>query len=224
MMFQIDTIDKVRDCLQGLKAIIFDLDDTLYSEKEYVKSGYRKIAEHFNIPGLEDEMWAVFESGGKAIDEALKAHGLAEKKEEALRIYRYQEPGIQLYDGVEDMLHNLKSSGYKLGIITDGRPEGQRAKIKALRLNEFFDCIIITDELGGEEYRKPNKAAFVKMQKTLRIPYERMCYAGDNIKKDFIAPEQLGMKCIWFKNSDGICGVNNLGDWKLYAIKKKFLL
>ncbi len=203
-MFEIDTIDKVRDCLYGMEAIVFDLDDTLYSEKEYVKSGYRKIAEHFNIPGLEDEMWAVFESGGKAIDEVLKAHGLSEKKEEALRIYRYQEPDIHLYDGVEGMLHSLKSDSYKLGLITDGRPEGQRAKIRALKLNEFFDCIIITDELGGEEYRKPNEAAFVKMRKALNVPFKKMVYIGDNVKKDFIAPKKLGMKWIWFKNSDGL--------------------
>jgi len=203
-MVEIDTIVQLQVYLQGLKAVVFDLDDTLYSEKEYVRTGYRRIAEHFAIPELADEMWAVFESGGKAIDEALKAHGLAEKKEEALRIYRYQDPDIHLYDGVEDMLHSLQSDGYKVGMITDGRPEGQRAKIKALKLSVFFDCIIITDELGGEEYRKPNKAAFVKMQETLNVPYEKMVYIGDNMKKDFLAPEQLGMKWIWFNNSDGL--------------------
>ena len=38
--------------IDGLKAIIFDMDDTLYSEKEYIRSGYRKIAELF--PQIED--------------------------------------------------------------------------------------------------------------------------------------------------------------------------
>lgn len=46
------------------------------------------------------------------------------------------------------MLERLKQN-YKLGLITDGRPEGQKAKIKALRLGKYFDEIIITDELVG---------------------------------------------------------------------------
>ena len=33
---------------------------------------------------------------------------------------------------------------------------------------------------------------------------DRLVYIGDNVKKDFIAPKQLGMKCIWFKNTDGL--------------------
>ena len=94
-----------------------------------------------------------------------------------------------------------------MGVITDGRSEGQRAKIKALGLDELVDHIIITDELGGVEYRKPNKTAFVKMQELLDVPFEEMCYIGDNIKKDFVAPNMLGMRSIWFRNMDGLYSV-----------------
>ena len=97
-----------------------------------------------------------------------------------------------------------------LGIITDGRPDGQRAKILALGLDSLFDEIIITDELGGTEARKPSDKAFLLMHERLnkisgeRIDYSEMCYVGDNTAKDFIAPESLLMRAIWFDNRDGI--------------------
>lgn len=105
--------------------------------KKCLGSGYHKIAMHFGIPELEEQMWSVFQSGGMAIDEVLKAHNLIEKKEEALKIYRNQEPDIHLYDGVADMIERIRNTK-KVGIITDGRPEGQRAV--------FAGKIIITDE------------------------------------------------------------------------------
>ncbi len=195
-----DILD-VEKYFSNIDAVIFDLDDTLYSEKQYIRSGYKKIAEYFNLPDMEEEMWNSFENGGKAIDEVLKAHGLISKKEQALYIYRFQEPKISLYSGVEELLIRTKKKK-KIGIITDGRPEGQRAKLKALNIN--VDKVIITDELGGTEYRKPNPKAFEIMQKELNTEFEKMVYIGDNIKKDFIAPQKLGMKYIWFKNPDGL--------------------
>ena len=47
-------------------------------------------------------------------------------------------------------------------------------------------------------------AAFEKMKETLGVKFEEMCYIGDNIKKDFIAPELLKMRSFWFRNVDGL--------------------
>lgn len=85
--------------------------------------------------------------------------GYKDRKAECLDAYRFQEPDICLYTGVEELLKRLKYQ-HKLGLITDGRPEGQKAKIKALELEKYFDEIIITDELGGVELRKPNPKSF----------------------------------------------------------------
>ena len=54
------------------------------------------------------------------------------------------------------------------------------------------------------EYRKPNKTAFVKMQKLLDVPFEEMCYIGDNVMKDFLAPDALGIKTFLINNLNGI--------------------
>lgn len=204
-MIKISNILEVEKYIDSMKAVIFDLDDTLYSEKEYVRSGYKEVAKIIpQIANVEERLWMFFEKGKSAIDELLKLEGLEELKQPCLEAYRYQTPDICLYDGVEDLLKKLKRDGYLIGIITDGRPEGQHAKLKALGLERMTDAMIITDELGGIVYRKPNPMAFKKMKDTLGVNYSEMCYVGDNIKKDFIAPQMLGMKCIHYLNQDGI--------------------
>lgn len=206
-MIEILEILEVRKHTEGLKAVIFDMDDTLYGEKEYVRSGYQKIAQR--IPQVEhaaEKLWKLFEEKKPAIDELFRQEGLEseELKKECLHIYRYQEPDIHLYPGVKELLKELRGEGYLLGVITDGRPEGQRAKIKALGLEELVDHILVTDEFGGPEFRKPNPIAFETMKEKLCVEYSEMCYVGDNIKKDFVSPEKLGMRSIWFKNPDGL--------------------
>lgn len=217
-MIVIDNILDVEKYIDGLDAVIFDLDDTLYSEKEYVRSGYRKIAKHFGKTELADQMWRVFERGGQAIDEVLTANKLEAHKEEALHIYRFQEPEIHLYRGVAEMIERIRRTK-KVGIITDGRPEGQRAKLRALGIH--VDEIIITDELGGVEFRKPCDRAFGLMKKRLGIPYEQMAYIGDNLKKDFLAPCRLGMQQIYFRNLDGLYTSSERIDSKLPEIGEK---
>ncbi|MCI9533519.1 MAG: HAD family hydrolase [Lachnospiraceae bacterium] len=200
-MILINNILESEMYLNDIQAVIFDLDDTLYSEKSYVRSGFKKIAEFFEKPSMEDELWNVFIKGGKPIDEILKLEGLLDFKEKSLEIYRFQVPDIKLYYGVPELIKRIQKEK-RVGIITDGRPEGQYAKIRALGLN--VDELIITDELGGIEFRKPNEMAFRLMKMKMDVPYEKMVYIGDNIKKDFIAPKKLGMRSIWFKNPDGL--------------------
>lgn len=206
-MIEIYDILEMQDHIQGLKALIFDMDDTLYGEKEYVRSGYRQIANLFpEISGAQERLWQLFEEKKAAIDVFLEEIGRdsQEMKQLCLHTYRYQTPEIHLYPGVERMLCQLKEQGFLLGVITDGRPEGQRAKIQALGLEKLVDEIIVTDELGGAEFRKPNPLAFEKMKERLGVDYCEMCYVGDNVSKDFISPENLGMRSIWFRNKDGL--------------------
>jgi len=184
-----------------IKGVIFDLDDTLYSEKKYVKSGYKAVSDYLG-GGYEDMLWSFFEAGKPAIDELLGEIGREEEKEEVLQIYRSHKPDIHLYPGVTEMIDNLKARKIKVGIITDGRPEGQRNKIEALGLN--VDDIIITDELGGIQFRKPCDIAFRIMITRWRLNPADVVYIGDNSVKDFQAPQQLGMEHLMFNNSDSI--------------------
>lgn len=200
------------DDTQPIKGVIFDLDDTLYSEKQYVRSGYKKIAEYLGKEEAADKLWCYFEAGKPAIDAYLEEIGEVEKKADCLNIYRNQMPEITLYDGVKEMIQELKNKGIKVGIITDGRSEGQRNKVKALGLDNMVEDIIITDELGGVQFRKPNDISFRIMQNRWRIPFEQIIYVGDNPNKDFQASKQLEMRWRYFTNEDGLYVQNELGN------------
>lgn len=191
-----------------IKGVIFDLDDTLYSEKEYIRSGFKVVCQHLG-GDYEEKLWGYFDDGKKAIDELLKVLGRESEKDTIIEIYRNHKPNIHLYPGAAEMLGNLKDSGIKVGIITDGRPEGQRKKISSLGIK--IEDIIITDELGGTQFRKPCDIAFRMMQLKWRIYPDEIVYIADNPYKDFQAPKQLGMKCIYFKNADGLYSDREVG-------------
>lgn len=196
-----------------IKGVIFDLDDTLYSEKEYVRSGFKAVSDYLG-DGYEEKLWEYFENGKPAIDDLLKKLGRENEKQDVLNVYRYHKPNIHLYQDVRSVIQKLKNKGIKVGIITDGRPEGQHNKIEALQLDELVDDIIITDELGGVQFRKPCDIAFRIMQTKWRLPMSQLVYVGDNPAKDFQAPQQLGMKTICFKNMDGIYSQDQCFEYK----------
>lgn len=188
-----------------IKGVIFDLDDTLYSEKEYVRSGFNAVSDYLG-GGFEDKLWQYFEDGKVAITEVLKDIGRVEEDKICLEIYRKHKPNIHLYPGVEEMLEELQKKGIKVGIITDGRPEGQKNKIEALGLD--IEDVIITDELGGVQFRKPCDIAFRIMLTRWRLNPSEVVYVGDNPAKDFQGPQQLGMKNLWFNNQKGLNYIN----------------
>ena len=185
-----------------IKGVIFDLDDTLYSEKDYVRSGYKAVSDYLS-GGYEERLWSFFESGKPAIDELLKELGQENEKEAVLNVYRSHKPNIHLYPNVDKVIEELKGKGIKVGIITDGRPEGQRNKLEALNLD--VEDVIITDELGGIQFRKPCDVAFRIMMTRWRMNPADIVYVGDNPAKDFQAAHQLGMRSLWLKNPDGLC-------------------
>ncbi len=187
-----------------VSAVIFDLDDTLYPERAYVKSGYKAVAEYLGNPGYADKLYGYFEEGKNAFDELLSEIGKEDELAKVLEIYREHKPEISLYPEFEKLIDALKSKGIKIGIVTDGRPDGQRNKIASLGLDRKADEVIITDELGGIQFRKPCDIAFRILQTRFRLPFEEILYVGDNPTKDFVAPMQLGMKSLYFKNDEGL--------------------
>ncbi|MDC7288826.1 HAD family hydrolase [Blautia schinkii] len=212
-MIEISDITHAMMYIDDIEVVVFDLDDTLYSEKEYVKSGFRAVSRILpQINDAEEKLWKAFEEKKLVFNEVLQSEGIfkEELKNLCVEEYHCHIPNIHMYDGVVEMLVKIRNQGRKIGIITDGRPEGQRAKIENLNIEKYVDDIIVTDELGGINYRKPCTESFSLMRKRMEkcfvreIPYFKMCYIGDNIKKDFIAPQKLGMRCIWFKNTEGL--------------------
>lgn len=208
-IIEIDNILSVQNFTDKASFFIFDLDDTLYGEKDYVRSGFKAIEKHLqNNCNVFEILWEAFTQNKKPIDQLVKQLGIEEQKQELLNIYRSHQPDINFYPGVDEMLSYLRGKGKKIGVITDGRPNGQRAKINSLCLDAYVDEIIITDELAGNGdvrwVRKPNKISFDLMKMRFNANVNEMIYIGDNYRKDVIAAKSAGLRCLHFNNCDGL--------------------
>lgn len=172
--------------------IVFDLDDTLYNELDYLKSAYKSIA-LFLEPNAWRQLYAKMFSLYRCKINVFEYLTNAYNTEIGLLVemYRHHHPDIKLFDGVIEIFEAIKSKNGKIGIITDGRSNTQRAKLKSLGILNYIDSIIISEEIGSE---KPSFANFKAIERSLlgNIYY----YIADNLKKDFIAPNALGWKSV----------------------------
>jgi len=197
----------------NIKAVIFDLDDTLISEKQYIDSGYRYISSILSVSlNIEKQdiynlLWDLFEISPKNVFnrllEKLKIPHTEEQIIKLVESYRNHEPKIQFYSDVLPCLEKLKEKNIKTGIITDGYLSTQRNKLRVLKADRYFDQIIITDEIG-REYWKPHPKAFELMSQRLAVEFEEMLYIGDNPEKDFYISSIYPIKTIQIcrKNED----------------------
>ena len=183
------------------KVVCFDLDDTLYKEIDFLKSGYRKVAElvdkryHISANEVYYNLLTWYSHGENAFERLNETYGLDNPISDYLNVYRFHQPNILLSDEVRAALIELKRAGILMGIISDGREETQRNKIEALGLSKWIcaDLIIINEE---RQYFKPNHWSFDRMMLNC---FEKnvdtdtvFYYVGDNTEKDFIAPNELG--------------------------------
>lgn len=196
-----------------IKAVIFDLDDTLISEKEYVRSGFRQVAINISDEYKLDmnEVYKllldIFEEDSKNVfNRALNKLNISYEIEyikKLIDIYRGHKPDIKLYDDAKYILDILYKKGIKLGIITDGYKITQRKKLEALNIDNYFECIVVTDELG-REFWKPHSKSYEIMKNKLKLDYDEMVYVGDNLSKDFVTANKLGMKTVFINRIEGV--------------------
>lgn len=192
--------------------VVFDLDDTLYKETDYVASGIRAIAKEVDNNGLISEQEALDIING-APDTAtgfdlLEARILIANARSGFNIdkivalYRTHTPDIRLSEDTLSALTYLKTAQIKIGIITDGRSLAQRAKIKALGLNRFVadSDIIISGEIGADKHTPVpfQMIAGANPEETEFI------YVGDNPEKDFFWPNNMGWQTIMLRDINGL--------------------
>lgn len=178
------------------KALVLDLDDTLYAEIDYLRSAYVFIAQQLELHDwqkLYDSMLQEYQAEQNVFQSLTEQYAI--EKEQLLDWYRYHQPTIRLFDGVKETLDILKGE-FKFAIITDGRSITQRNKIKALELENYCAKIIISEEVGSE---KPNKNNYLAVANSLNCM--EYIYIGDNLSKDFITPNILGWRTICLLDS-----------------------
>jgi len=188
-----------------INAILFDLDDTLYDEMQFVKGGFKAVSfyiarqHHLNQRDVYQLLIKTLERHGRGhvFDIALDKLDLQNHYTVSILVemYRTHQPHLSLYPDAVALLSALKKKRYKLGLITDGNVKAQRNKVDALKLQRFFDCIIFSDKYGADK-RKPNPFPYEKMLKELHAKAEEAVYVGDNPQKDFVSAKKIGMKTV----------------------------
>lgn len=185
--------------------IVFDLDDTLYDEIDYVASGFQAV-----IALLDED---IREKGRRFLERRLAdrhlrhafedlafALGLrSDIKEEWINAYRLHRPMITMRSGMTELIDRLQHRRVSMACVTDGRSIAQRAKIAALGLSRTFSHVSISEEVGVE---KPAPDAFLAV--AAAVPASAYCYIADNPAKDFVAGRQLGWYTIGLANERGL--------------------
>jgi len=148
-------------------AAIFDLDDTLYDREQFLQSSFAAVAANVaGSCGVPAE-WALATlrrahgdgRAGMELQALCADHGLSDDMIESLvLVIREHRPSLVLAPGAADALRRLRAEGWRLGILTNGLPATQRAKVEALAIEAMVDAVVYAEEHvpGG----KPARAAF----------------------------------------------------------------
>ena len=184
--------------------IVFDLDDTLYKEIDFLKSAYKEIAYHLTcycnqpVQDIYLNLINFYTQGFNAFESIIKEYNIKNVSiTHLVTIYRNHKPKIHLANDIKAVLNTLKQKAYKVGLITDGRSIQQRNKIEALQLQDYFDDVIISEEFGSE---KPSIHNFKYFVDTYGDSF-KYAYIGDNTHKDFVSPNRLGWTTICIEDN-----------------------
>jgi putative hydrolase of the HAD superfamily len=189
-----------------VEAIIFDMDNTLYDESQYVRSGFRAVSEYMaeKFKMDKDQMFSLFLSilskkgRGEVFNTALEEFDM--KKEETIQemisVYRNHSPIITSFKDTNNTLSKLKKK-HRLGLITDGVKKVQEIKVEALKIASFFDVITYAIDYGGK-----NNAVFLATLKKLKTKPANSVYIDDNPTKTFAVAKKLGIHTIRIRKGE----------------------
>jgi len=199
-----------------LKAVLFDLDDTLFSTTKFAKKARRAAVQAMIETGLDvpeqdvmrelDEVIAEFSSNyDHHFDKLLQRmrpsalQHLNSAMIVAAGVVAYHNTKIRElapYDDVYPLLEALRAAGVRTGIITHGWTVKQAEKIVRLGLLPYLDpkAIFISDQIG---ISKPNPKLYLTVLNDLGLDASEVMYVGDNLVNDIAPPKSLGMLTTW---------------------------
>jgi putative hydrolase of the HAD superfamily len=194
------------------RAVVFDLDDTLYPERDFVRGGFEAAARWvegnlgFDGGRAAAELWADFRAGarGDLFDRWLRAHDLDVDRYRPAMVdaYRRQTPRLRLYPDVIPTLEKLRGR-VRLGLLTEGPGDSQRKKLDALALDPWFERIVV---LGDDERDrwKPHPDPFDRWRTGTDVAPAEIVYIGDNPAKDFLGARRAGWSSIRVRRAGGL--------------------
>lgn len=198
------------------RAIIFDLDDTLYPQRRFAQSGLAAVADvvacDVGVP--REEVVALLRDArrfapGRELQFLCSRFGLPDSDVERLvNIVRAHWPDIRLPLETVRVLGALRP-GWRIGVLTNGLADTQRRKVAALGLTALVDAVLFAAECGDGR-GKPDPAPFVAILAELRVPASRAVFVGDDLDADIIGAMRVGMRAIHVER-DGWRGVSRTG-------------
>lgn len=184
--------------------VAFDLDDTLYQERDFQLSAYRRIAHIIGRRHKEanaDSLYRAMrksKNGFRVLNLRIPSEWPESDISWMVQTYRTHLPDIKLSTPVCRTLDELVARGHTLALITDGRSVTQRHKIESLGLTRWIDpgLISISEEIGADKHeRQP----FERMETLTPDETERI-YVADNYAKDFRWPRAMGWKTVCLRD------------------------
>ena len=181
------------------KFLFLDLDDTLFDELDYVRSGFIEVSKCISDTNLVEKdlvfnqiMYQFQKYGRTGIFNRTMSYFELEKPSmsDLVATYREHSPNICTYDGVYKSLISLKNIFDKMVIITDGIVGVQRNKITALGLEKYVDDIIYCMEYNSP---KPSTIPLESFTKNEVFDKKNSVMVGDDPYCDIKCANQFGI-------------------------------
>ncbi|MFJ7732914.1 HAD family hydrolase [Lysinibacillus sp. NPDC097231] len=192
-----------------IKAVIFDLDGTLLDRDRsvnlFIEQQYERLQQKLSHIPKESYVHRFLELDNrgyvwkdKVYQQMVEEFSIELSPEALLKDYlQYFQHHCVPFENLQSLLHNLKSQGLKLGIITNGYGQFQLENIRALGIEDEFDIILISE---WEGIRKPNPEIFNRALSKLGVSANESIFIGDHPINDVEAAKNVGMKAIWKRN------------------------
>ncbi|OLS38415.1 HAD family hydrolase [Bacillus sp. MRMR6] len=204
-----------------IKAIFFDLDDTLHDHLLPFSKAFKMTFPTFDkqieieavykkFRDFSDLLWKKYSVGELTLEQlridrlvlAMNYFNIFISDKQAVEFQAQYEEGLnrlRLFPEVPELIENLKSKEIHVGIITNGPVEHQFNKIKLLGLTNHIprEMMTISDEVG---VAKPNPQIFHQVSDRHGFSANEILYIGDSWPNDVVAPLEAGWQAIWYNH------------------------
>lgn len=184
------------------RALLLDLDDTLYPIVRFRLSGFAAVARHvaqaYRVN--EGQAFALLSSAmqgpqsGRELNLLVERFRLDVPVASLVRIVRTHEPALRLTDDTRATLASLRES-WSLAVVTNGIPSIQKAKVAALGLEPLVDTVVYANEHGSGE-GKPEREPFLEAMRRLEVVPSRSIAVGDDDFADVFGAARCGLHTI----------------------------
>lgn len=210
-----------------IKAVIFDLDNTLLDFKKMKEHGVRAAIRAMIEAGLEcdeDEAYEfIFEIYHKKgweyqliFDDFLKyKYGTVSNKLLAAAVVAYRrakEASLLVYPNVRRTLIHLIKHGIKIAVVSDAPGREAWMRIYYLNLHHVFDIVLTFDET---KVHKPSPIPFQMALNQLNINPAEAIMVGDWPERDVVGASKVGIKTIFARYGDIFSIKNSGADWEV---------